>query len=103
MLVSPTNAGKYKSLSLITGTATEYPAGINAGLSNVKLSISNTADTQYWTGSTWEAGTENASYLTATGTGVWSYGAATWSTGNIYRIKTKATDLANNRKHLVQV
>ena len=42
--VSPTNAGKYKSLSLITGTATEYPAGINAGLSNVKLSISNTAE-----------------------------------------------------------
>ena len=63
-------------------------------MSQVKVLIKDTANTNYWTGSTW---TSSENWILATGQGNWNYGTMpAWSSGTVYLVQSKAYDNASN-------
>jgi hypothetical protein len=85
---NPSNNTYKKSLNSISGTAT---ATFGNSVSKVDITIKRNSDTNYWTGSGWTSGT---TWLLTSGTSSWSYNSAsvTWTAGNKYHIRSRATD-----------
>ena len=85
----PTNNAKVSSLSAISGTGTDYPAGTNAGVGLVKVNIKNTANGNCWTGSSW---TNIEFWVDSSGTDNWTYSTVpAWGNGLTYILSSKGT------------
>ena len=92
----PTSSGNYNTLTNITGTATDTYSGV----STVIITIYNSTNSKYWSGTAWEA---SASNLAVTGTTAWykTSGLPTWSSGKTYIINSTTTDRAGNNQTAV--
>jgi hypothetical protein len=74
----------------INGTASD-----NVSVSKVEVSIQRSSDSQYWNGSTWQAG---IAWNLASGTNSWTYSFAAANMGNgiTYTVQSRATDTSSN-------
>ncbi len=88
----PINNSYLNSLDSISGTATDTGG---SDLKNIEISIQQTIDSGYWTGTSWDS---TETWLTVSGTTAWSYDTnqVTWSSGDKYTLRTKAMDNVNN-------
>jgi len=81
------------SLTNITGTATDTYSGV----ASVTITIYNSTDNTYFTGTNWQASSTD---LTCNGTTSWYYedttAFPTWTSGKSYIINSTATDTAGN-------
>ena len=101
----PTDGGYYKAGAAIntniTGTATD-----TRGVTLVNISIYNSTDSKYWTGSAWQTGSANitTNQTAATPTALWWFNNQTsfptWLTGKSYTITVRAKDMAGNWNNL---
>ena len=87
----PVNGAYYNDLdtinSNISGTASDSPAGID----HVNITIYNSTDGTYWTGTAWQAG---VAWMQTNGTTTWYNDSAvpSWTTGNVYLVNSTAVD-----------
>jgi hypothetical protein len=88
---SPLNNSVLKTLSSISGDASD----VGSGIEGVQVFIYNTFTTMYWNGYNW---TTSKSWQMAIGTTSWSYTnvPSTWTNGVKYRIQSRARDKAYN-------
>ena len=94
VITDPTNnAYKDETFVNITGTASESISSV----ASVIISIYNTTDGAYWTGTLWQAGVAT---ISVNGTTSWYYSDAstfpTFSNGNSYIVNLTVNDSAGN-------
>ncbi|MDI6791472.1 MAG: Ig-like domain-containing protein, partial [bacterium] len=90
-VTSPANGTNIKSISQISGTATD-----DKGVAQVEVSIRRNSDSNYWNGVVW-VGVQT--WVTATGTNAWTYPFTLPTGGSAdgsYTIQSRATDTAGN-------
>ncbi|MFA6003940.1 MAG: hypothetical protein WC881_07720, partial [Elusimicrobiota bacterium] len=86
-----TNYGAARHLLGVSGTATDDPAGVSI----VKIQLTNTSDTQRWDGSQWVAAASTG-FLTAVATNPWHLDIATWTYNKAFKLQAQAQDAAGN-------
>jgi hypothetical protein len=97
-VTTPVNNGFYKSISGISGSASDY-GGI--GIDVVNISLMRVFDGNFWTGSSWEPG---ESWLSVTGSEIWEYDAVSviFESGLQYKVKSRAIDLAQHQENEIE-
>src|SRR3989339_622377 len=90
-IVSPSNGGKIKALTVITGTSSDATSGMSA----LYISIKSLADTKWYNGSSFVDASEKWLSPTA-GLQNWNYTAPTWGDGKSYLIRKYGIDNAGN-------
>jgi hypothetical protein len=88
---TPADGAYYKSLTNISGTASDATSGV----ASVTITIYNATDRMYWNGTAWVA---SAVQLSTTGTTSWyrNSGLPSWAYGKTYIVNSTATDAAGN-------
>jgi hypothetical protein len=68
-----------------------------SGVGRVEISLQKTSTNEYWDGANWGS---NESWLAAIGTEKWSYNTSKvqWSTGDEYKINSRAIDNTDNKE-----
>jgi len=91
----PGNHGQhFKNIPIIIGGAEDTNG---SGLANTLISIKDNVIGKYYDGSAFVNDTET--WLTTTGSTIWSYPAPTWMDMRSYTIRSRATDNAGNQEH----
>jgi hypothetical protein len=90
---SLSEGGFYKSITSITGNASETGSG--SGVGRVDIAIQRLSNGNYWTGTSW---TTAQYWVTTLGAVDWYYdsGSVDWTSGVQYKVSSRSSDIAGN-------
>ncbi len=85
------NTSEWGATTAISGTA----ADANSGLTLVEISIQQSTDSYYWTGSDWST---EEQWISLSGTGTWNYtlSSSNLTDGATYTVHSRGTDVVGN-------